>query len=351
MRQGAGERLLGVAGGGGAPDREHVVERAEEEVEQLGVELRAAPVLHHLPSLVDREGGPVDAVGGERVEDVCDGGDAALDRDRVAGEAVGVAGAVDPLVVGERHQRGEVEQLDVGAGEDAVAHLGVRLHHEALVRGEPAGLEQDPVGDADLADVVHRARDPDVLGALGVEPGEPGEQGAVEAHADDVLARLLVAELGRPREAADRLLAQAPQLDVGGLELGDRVAERRRALEHGLLEPLAVAAVLDLERASAERVADVDDQLVRLEGLEDVAVGAAVDRDLGEAPVVHAGDHDHGGVGVLREHLAREVDPRLAGHVHVGEDERDRPFLERAPARGRALGGDAVVALRAEQAS
>ena len=43
MRQGARERLLGVAGGGGAPDREHVVERAEEEVEQLGVELRAAP--------------------------------------------------------------------------------------------------------------------------------------------------------------------------------------------------------------------------------------------------------------------------------------------------------------------
>ena len=46
----------------------------------------------------------------------------------------------------------------------------------------------------------------------------------------------------------------------------------------------------------------------------------------------------------------REVDPRLAGHVHVGEDERDRPFLERAPAGGGALGGDAVVALRAEQA-
>ena len=266
------------------------------------------------------------------------------------GEARGVAGAVDSLVVGERHQRGEVEQVDVGAGEDVVADLGVALHHLALVVGEPAGLEQDPVGDADLADVVHRARDPDVLCALGVEPGEPGEQGAVEAHADDVLARLLVAELGRPREAADRLLAEAAQLEVGGLQLGDRVAKRRRALEHGLLELLAVAAVLDLERAAAQGVADVDDQLVRLEGLEDVAVGAEVDRDLGEAAVVHAGDHDDGGFGVLREHLAREVDSRLAGHVHVGEDERDRPFLQRSPAGGGALGGDAVVALRAEQA-
>ena len=162
--------------------------------------------------------------------------------------------------------------------------------------------------------------------------------------------RLLVAELGRPREAADRLLAEAAQLLVGGLELGDRVAERRCALEHGLLEPLAVAAVLDLERAAAERVADVDDQLVRLEGLEDVAVGAAVDRDLGEAPVVHAGDHDDGGVGILHEHLAREVDSGLAGPVHVAEDERDGPFLERSPAGGGALGGDAVVALLAEEA-
>ena len=89
MRQGAGERLLGVAGGGGAPDREHVVERAEEEVEQLGVELRAALLLHHLPRLLDREGRPVDAVGGQRVEDVRDGGDAALDRDRVAVQAAG----------------------------------------------------------------------------------------------------------------------------------------------------------------------------------------------------------------------------------------------------------------------
>ena len=350
VRERARQSLGSAACVGGAPDVEYVVERAEEEVEQLGVELRAALLLHHLPGFVGLERRAVDAVGDQRVEDVRDGADSALDRDLIAREAGGVARAVDPFVMRERHQRGEVEQVDIGAGEDVVTHLGVRLHHLALVVGEPAGLEHDSIGDPDLADVVHRARDPDVLGALGVEPGEAGEQGAVEAHADDVLARLLVAELGRPREAADRLFAEAPQLEVGGLELGDRVAERRRALEHGLLEPLAVAAVLDLQRAAPECVADVDDQLVRLEGLEDVAVGAEVDRDLREAAVVHAGDHDDGGFGVLREHLAREVDARLAGHVHVGEDERDRSFLERTPAGGRALGGDAVVSLRAEQA-
>ena len=33
---------------------------------------------------------------------------------------------------------------------------------------------------------------------IGVQPGEPGEEGAVEAHAHDVLACLLVAELRGP---------------------------------------------------------------------------------------------------------------------------------------------------------
>ena len=111
-----------------------------------------------------------------------------------------------------------------------------------------------------------------------------------------------------------------------------------------------MVAVLHLERAPAECVADVDDQLVRLERLQDVAVRAELDRDLCEAAIVHAGDHDDGGVGVLREHLAREVDSRLPGHVHVAENERDRGLLERAAACGGTFGGHAVVALRPEQA-
>ena len=109
LRQCARERLLGVAVVGGSPDCQHVVESPEEEVEQFGVELRASLLLHHLAGFVRLECGAVHAVGRERVEHVGDGGDAAFDRDLVPGEAGGVAGAVDPLVVRERHQRGEVE--------------------------------------------------------------------------------------------------------------------------------------------------------------------------------------------------------------------------------------------------
>ena len=309
-----------------------------------------APSSIIVAGLVGLEGGPVDAVGGERVEDVRDRRDPALERDLVAPEAGRVAGSVDPLVVRERHQRREVEQLDLGAGEDPVAHLRVPLHHRALVVGQPAGLEQDPVRDPDLADVVHRARDPDHLRAVLVDPRQPREQGAVEAHPDDVLARLLVAELGRPREAADRLLAQPPELGVGGLELLDRLAQGGRPLEHRLLQPVAVAAVLDLERAPAEGVADVDDQLVRLERLQDVAVGAVLGRDGGVAPVVQAGDHHDRRVPVLREHLAREVEAGLAGHVDVAQDEAVARLLQHPPSLGRALGGVALVAVPAQEA-
>ena len=231
-----------------------------------------------------------------------------------------------------------------------MAHLGVRLHHFALLGGEVARLQQDPVGDPDLADVVHRARDPDQLGPLAVEAGEAREQGAVEAHPDDVLAGLLVAELRGPREPADRLLAQAAKLGVGALELRDRLAECRRPRQHGLLEHLAVVAVLDLERAAAKRVADVDDQLVRLERLQYVAVGAELDRDVGVAAVVHAGDHHDGGLRVVREHLAGEVDPGLAGHVHVAEHESDPGLLEHPAPGGSRLGRDALVAVGAQQA-
>ena len=231
-----------------------------------------------------------------------------------------------------------------------MAHLGVRLHHSALVVGEAARLEQDPIRDPDLADVVHRARDPDQLGPLGVEAGEAREQRAVEAHPDDVLARLLVAELGGPREPANRLLAQAAQLGVGALELGDRLAQRCRPREHGLLEHLAVVAVLDLERAAAQRVVDVDDQLVRLERLQHVAVGAELDRDLRVAAVVHAGHHHDGGLGIVGEHLAGEVDPGLARHVDVAEHERDGRLLEHAPGGRGRLGRDALVAVGSEQA-
>jgi len=300
--------------------------------------------------LVRLEGGAVHALGRERVEDVGDRRDAPLDRDLVARESLRVARSVDPLVVRERHQRGQVEQLRVRATQDAVTNLRVRLHHQPLLVAERSRLEQDPVGDADLADVVHRARDPDQLGMLGVDAGQACEQGAVEAHPDDVLTGFVIAELGRPREPANRLFVQPPRLALRRLEPRDRVAQRRGALEHRLLEPVAVVAVLDLERAPPQRVDDIDQQFVRLERLQHVPVCPLRERGLGYAAVVEPGDEDDRGVWVLEMHLLCEVEARLARHVDVAQDERERLGREEPPRDCGTLGGGALVAVRAEQA-
>ena len=67
----------------------------EEEIDQLGVELGATSLLHQRARLVRLEGLPVDAVGGERVEDVRDRADPARDRDLVAAGAARVPRAVE----------------------------------------------------------------------------------------------------------------------------------------------------------------------------------------------------------------------------------------------------------------
>jgi hypothetical protein len=90
---------------------------------------------------------------------------------------------------------------------------------------ELAGLEQDAVGDADLADVVQRARVAS-SSASARQPEREREPLAQAADALDVLAGVAVARLGGLAEAAD------------DLELG--LAQLRGALAHALLEHLVV---------------------------------------------------------------------------------------------------------------
>ena len=82
-RRVAAQLLAGV--GPGAAEHFH------EGIEQDRVEVAPALFAHHLDRLVDGEGLSVDTVAGERVEDVGDGDDPALDRDRLALQAPRVA--------------------------------------------------------------------------------------------------------------------------------------------------------------------------------------------------------------------------------------------------------------------
>jgi hypothetical protein len=80
-------------------DSSAAFELGEEQVEDERVEVGAAALAQHGDRVVSGEGGAVDAVAGDRVEDVRDCRDPSFERNGLADEAVRIARPVEPLVV------------------------------------------------------------------------------------------------------------------------------------------------------------------------------------------------------------------------------------------------------------
>src|SRR6266545_1402286 len=110
---------------------------------------RAAQLLQRLGG---RPGCTVDTGREHRVERVGYVDDAGAERDVLAAEPVRIPGPVEALVVVSDRRDGVVEEAE--AVDDACPLLRVPLHQRPLVLGEAGGLQQDRVGDRELADVV-----------------------------------------------------------------------------------------------------------------------------------------------------------------------------------------------------
>lgn len=119
------------------------------------VELAPRAALQLLHGRGNGPSAPVGARGGHRVEGVRDGDDPGELGDRVTGEAVRIAAAVEPLVVVQDRRAGLVQEAD--ASDDLVAVLGVQFDHAALLGCERPVLAQDPRRDSELSDVVQDA--------------------------------------------------------------------------------------------------------------------------------------------------------------------------------------------------
>src|SRR4051794_12147447 len=85
----------------------------EEGVDDRGIELRAGAVGDHRARLDDLGGGAVGADRRQRVEHVGHGEDPRRQRDGLAGQAVGVAGAVPALVVVAHDELGLAQEVDL----------------------------------------------------------------------------------------------------------------------------------------------------------------------------------------------------------------------------------------------
>ena len=120
------------------------------------------------------------------------------------------------------------------------------------------------------------------------------------------------------------------------------------ALRHCLFEALGVEPVLDLQLSATQGVGDVDEQLARLERLDDVPVGAERDRLGGRRPVVDGGEHDDGRVGRSVADGAEQLDARHARHGNVGDHQDELLVVDRLQRLGAAACLDTGVALPAQ---
>jgi hypothetical protein len=211
-----GSRLTAAAGACCARSTrgwERRPEAGDEGVDEGRVELPARPGAQLGERLLVRQRVPVRALGGHRLPSVADGDDPGAERDRIAGESIGVPAPVPAFVVVEDAQQQTVVPLNYGAmpdlgrysqpdgpapnwsqlmplgkiaearaaQEEAIGYLehDMWLVAEGMIAAGADGLDFDTAGasgDADLLAtlrVVRRLRDayPDI----GVEIGQASE--------------------------------------------------------------------------------------------------------------------------------------------------------------------------------
>ena len=185
----------------------------------------------------------------------------------------------------------------------------VLAHDDELFVGEATGFEQDVVGGADLADVVHRGGGEEALAQFVVEPQAAGDETRVVGHAQDVGPGFGVAELGGAGEAGNGFLFAGD--DLGGLA------------DHGVAQVVVPGAQALVAGAQGEHGAHARVELVAIDRLGEEVVGAG-----GEALVAHfflvGGRHHedrHGVGGVVLAHRLDEFDAVEVGH-HVIDDDQ-----------------------------
>jgi hypothetical protein len=95
---------------------------------------------------------------GQGIEDVGHGHNSARHRDLVPAQALGVAVSVPAFVVGQGNLLGQAQDVKAAPAQNSGADDGVGLNNLEFFRGKGPGLEQNAVGDGDLADVVKGRR-------------------------------------------------------------------------------------------------------------------------------------------------------------------------------------------------
>ena len=231
-----------------------------------------------------RQRGTVCPRRGEGVEAIRDGDEASQQRDLPAGQAVGIAAAVQALMMtadGRQHFA-----VANHGGQDALAHPRMAPDNAIFLRRQPGRLVQDGVGYADLADVVQHGGQAEMLALAAVQTEGGGEMQGEATHAPGVAGRVRIAFLDRAHQAGDS---------------GQESAAHTPSLSpHGPLQrALRALVVLMAMIASPGGLQDVA-QFVELDGLEEIVVRTGVETFAGGVRIVAGRQDDDADVGPAR---------------------------------------------------
>ncbi len=148
----------------------------------------------------------VGAFRGQRIVDVGHGHDACVQRDGLAFEAVRIAAAIVFLVMRECNLGPQADVFGMAVLEDAVTDRRMRFHDREFLVVQLAGLEQDIVRDADLADIVHGGGHLDQAAAVLIQSHSLGDQAREFCHAQHMVAGVGIAIFASLRQPDKRLL-------------------------------------------------------------------------------------------------------------------------------------------------
>ena len=147
----------------------------------------------------------VDTLAGERIEHVGHGNNAAASRNIDTAESAWVARAVPPLVMVQRNDRAKLNERIRAARKDLCTHCCVGLHDLEFLGGERPRLEQDRIGNRNLADVVQPRGHAELLAPLAVLVEFVGDFSREVADSNGVFAGVGVAEFGQHSETLECL--------------------------------------------------------------------------------------------------------------------------------------------------
>ena len=286
--------------------------------------------------LLERPGLLVGPLGGQRVEDIGHRDDAPDQRNRLAAQALRIAAAVELLVMAVRDDRGHAQQRRGAVAQDLVADGGVLAHDGHLPVVEPAGLEQDVVGRADLADVVHRR------GAVQHVEHRLGQtelardQPRVQRHAHQMQAGLGIAVFGRARQPQDGVVLALGDDAGGALDL---LGQRRGPLGQRLLAAPQRKHVL----GPCQELGPVD-------RLGQEVAGPARQRVVAHLGLVAGGDHQDRHVGLARMQAQLLDEGQAVDHRHHVVEQQQVEVVGQAPLQRRHRVGEIDAGHRRELA-